>query len=114
MVALAVENQIMETRSGTGSYTGEINESGQPHGYGTMRYEDAIYEGTWSNGLRHGNGKMTWPGTGMNVTQTYDGLWINDKAETRHGNKHMKAGGKTKRKRRRSKKNKRTKQNRKR
>ena len=34
-----------------GKYTGEINESGQPHGQGTIRYNNGtVYEGLWIEG----------------------------------------------------------------
>jgi len=34
-----------------GSYTGEINEYGQPHGHGTLRYKNGmVYEGLWEEG----------------------------------------------------------------
>lgn len=35
-----------------GKYTGEINNAGEPHGKGTLRYDNGIlYEGTWEDGV---------------------------------------------------------------
>ncbi len=47
------------------------------NGTGSMQYQTGIYEGTWQNGLRNGQGKYTW--TNGDV---YQGTWLND---NRHG-----------------------------
>jgi len=41
-------------------YTGELNDKGQRHGKGIMRYENGdVYEGDWKDGKMHGKGTMT-------------------------------------------------------
>lgn len=39
-------------------YAGQMNRFGQPEGLGEMYYQDGgVYEGTWSKGLHHGEGR---------------------------------------------------------
>ena len=39
-------------------YFGEVNNDGQPHGYGKMMLPEQPYEGQWEDGKRHGQGTM--------------------------------------------------------
>ncbi len=45
-------------------YYGEINENGEPHGYGLIVSEtgDFYYEGEWANGLFNGKGGFVFFG----------------------------------------------------
>ena len=53
-----------------GSYKGEIDKKGKKNGKGFYVWHDgSTYEGDWSNGLRHGNGKYIHEG------ETYIGQW---------------------------------------
>ena len=55
-------------------YSGYVNELRQPDGKGTMKYSDGSeYTGDWVNGVRQGQGTMTY-NNGI-----YDGEWQNDK-----------------------------------
>lgn len=55
-------------------YSGYVNEFRQPNGKGTMKYSDGSeYTGDWVNGVRQGQGTMTY-NNGI-----YDGEWQNDK-----------------------------------
>mgnify|MGYP003733943507 FL=1 len=50
---------------GNGQYEGEMNESGQAHGNGTMRWSDGEYhEGEWRKGKPHGKGVRRNGGNG--------------------------------------------------
>jgi len=43
-----------------GIYEGELNDKGQRHGKGIMRYENGdVYEGDWKDGKMQGKGTMT-------------------------------------------------------
>jgi hypothetical protein len=57
------------------SYRGQLLND-KPHGRGTMQYAGAnvrSYDGDWVNGVREGQGKVTWP----NGT-VFEGNWAND------------------------------------
>lgn len=77
-------------------YSGYINKSGNPNGegvmkyldgseysgqwvdgvregYGTMRYDNGVYEGEWKNGKRDGQGTYTW-----NDGKRYTGAYADD------------------------------------
>ncbi len=57
-----------------GKYSGDLNESGQQDGYGTMWYNNGhIYEGEWENGKRHGHGVYTFSNGAV-----YDGDYVYD------------------------------------
>ena len=55
-------------------YSGYVNKLRQPDGKGTMKYSDGSeYTGDWVNGVRQGQGTMTYD------NGIYDGEWQNDK-----------------------------------
>jgi hypothetical protein len=60
-----------------GTYTGTLNEAGEPHGEGTLTehypYLTIVYEGSWENGKRHGEGTLTENGCKTK------GTWVHDK-----------------------------------
>jgi len=58
-----------------GYYKGPVNDKKEPHGFGTMQYNDgSSYEGYWKNGLREGkHGILKFP-TGV----TYEGDFKDD------------------------------------
>lgn len=65
-----------------GKYVGELNERGEPNGYGVLVSKfGGGYDGNWFNGVYHGRGKLTWA-TG----DQYDGEWKNG---LRDGNGEM-------------------------
>jgi len=57
----------------TQSYIGQFSEN-EIHGYGKYDYGDRIYEGSFHNGLRHGQGEETW----KNGNIKYVGNWAYD------------------------------------
>jgi len=63
-----------------GKYTGPVNDSGQPHGFGEMEYNDgdSAYIGYFENGNRHGRGVFVI--TNGDSFDSYDGDWQDDKA----------------------------------
>jgi hypothetical protein len=105
-----VIDQEIEINGMSGTYTGGLVD-GVPHGDGTMEYADAIYEGKWHDGDKHGLGTMKWFDGDGKVIQTRKGKWANDKPIKIHrfARNHTSKGGKTKRKRRGNTKNRRTK-----
>lgn len=49
-------NQLLRTPQ----YCGDINATGQRHGFGTLTYPDgSSFKGTWSEGLPEGHGELT-------------------------------------------------------
>jgi len=62
-----------------GSYTGWLDLTGNPSGYGTLRHIDgAIYTGEWKDGLRNGFGvNFFFEGA------LYSGPWLNDRFQGR-------------------------------
>ena len=62
-------------------YEGELNDKGQRHGKGIMRYKNGdVYAGYWKDGKMHGVGKMTFKdGKKYNgvVETSYYGEWQN-------------------------------------
>lgn len=129
-----VEGKYITVRAGGGKYSGPINLSGKPHGFGTMEFNDGTYIGHWFDGLRHGEGKMTWSrqnGSKIKAIMEwfkkhkepliYSGPWVNDKPTNKDSPGQWDddvTGGKSRRKRKRKSKrnknkNRRTKRNRK-
>lgn len=55
-------------------YEGDVNAENNPHGKGTMNYNNGIrrYEGEWENGQRSGQGTYTYTNG-----STYVGNWVN-------------------------------------
>lgn len=56
-------------------YEGEFSQ-GRPHGYGTLmtlETREAIYEGSWQSGLKHGEGRFAY-----GREEYYNGEWAND------------------------------------
>jgi len=53
-----------------GAYFGQVNDQNEPHGFGTLTYDEATYCGTFYNGLEHGSGTMT-AADGRTYTATY-------------------------------------------
>jgi hypothetical protein len=62
----AVRNiEIVDNTNQRGLFTGTLKRrTNKPHGYGTMAYPDAIYEGQWVNGDWCGFGRLTDINTG--------------------------------------------------
>ncbi len=63
MATNVVKKRIV-TRHGAADYTGPVNASGQPHGYGSYevvngKNKGCTYEGQLNNGSREGFGKLT-------------------------------------------------------
>jgi len=58
-------------RGALGAYDGELNEAGQRHGKGTMRFPSGeSYEGEWQEGKAHGSGKFRYKSGAE-----YEGEW---------------------------------------
>jgi hypothetical protein len=100
MDELVYEYEI-EINGMSGKYTGTLVD-GMPDGDGTMEYADAIYEGEWRDGDKHGLGTMKWFDKNGNVSQMRKGKWADDKPIKirRSVRNSPNKGGKTKRKRR--------------
>lgn len=66
-------------------YKGDVNEAGQPHGSGHMKYNlngyYADYDGMWKNGERSGKGHYHRFSKGGGASHSYDynGEWLHDK-----------------------------------
>mgnify|MGYP001810314713 CR=1 FL=1 len=62
-----------------GAYDGAMNEQGQRHGYGVMKYTNGdVYEGMWETDKKHGLGKQIHRNGDI-----YEGEFV-------HGRKHGK------------------------
>lgn len=99
-------NPVVTIETDLGTYTGEVNGEGKPHGRGTLLYKPSDtrdkYEGIFVDGMRdgvgilifrnhdrlegefqrdkvHGRAKRTW--TEGDHPGTYDGDWVDDKME---------------------------------
>jgi hypothetical protein len=74
-----------------GTYAGEVNKEGKPHGKGTLtylstdQYKRNTYVGQFVDGNRHGSGVLTW-----NDRRRYEGEfdkgWIHGRGRTTHPN----------------------------
>lgn len=66
-------------------YKGDVNEAGEPHGSGHMKYNlngyFADYDGMWENGERSGKGHYHRFSKGGGASHSYDykGEWLHDK-----------------------------------
>jgi hypothetical protein len=64
------------TKGSEYGYDGDTDESGKPHGQGTMRWQDGtVYSGDWEHDMMHGKGKMNFAEKGV----VYKGDWKDDK-----------------------------------
>jgi hypothetical protein len=101
---------VEEMSWNNGVYKGSVNERGEPHGEGEVKYDGSRYteesaaekdlynwlskehpdkeyeyKGQFKNGKRDGKGVMTWPGRApkddWGCFQMYDGDWKNDLVE---------------------------------
>ena len=62
---------INDAVEGQGTYTGETDHSGSPHGQGTaIYYSGSVYEGEWEYGQYNGKGIMTY-----STGNVYNGEW---------------------------------------
>jgi hypothetical protein len=68
--------KTFNTESGN-KYTGEVNENGNPHGWGMMwTFDGDRYEGRWENGNKEGH-SVKYYSNGAK----YDGNWVDDRKE---------------------------------
>lgn len=57
------------------TYTGPVNEQGEPHGKGIGKYKDGTYEGEYVNGIKQGKALYaTYDGI-----NTFEGIYVDDK-----------------------------------
>lgn len=69
---------VCESVPNAATYEGEVNEMGQRHGSGSLRYSDGLYQGQFFKDMRHGEGTMTY-----NDKSMYIGDWWDDKRQGR-------------------------------
>ena len=52
-----------------GDYSGEVNDRGEKHGRGQIRYADGrVYDGSWRDDKKHGSGCMVYGGGDVRLT----------------------------------------------
>eukprot|EP00537_Pseudo-nitzschia_pungens_P005249 CAMPEP_0172376894 /NCGR_PEP_ID=MMETSP1060-20121228/68623_1 /TAXON_ID=37318 /ORGANISM="Pseudo-nitzschia pungens, Strain cf. cingulata" /LENGTH=480 /DNA_ID=CAMNT_0013104559 /DNA_START=61 /DNA_END=1500 /DNA_ORIENTATION=+ len=75
-----VERKWTNSQAGfKGNYTGWLDLTGNPNGYGTLRHRDGgIYTGEWKDGLRNGFGVNFFVDGAL-----YSGPWLNDRFQGR-------------------------------
>jgi predicted aspartyl protease len=63
-------------------YHGCLNDIGQPHGEGTLKFDAGKYDGEWKNGVMNGNGELTTNyinNQGYEEKTTYNGFFVEGK-----------------------------------
>ncbi len=71
---IAARNVAEYWLPGFNAYTGEVDASGGPHGYGLSEHNGEKFVGYFAKGERT-HGRYTWKDG-----RTYDGDWLEDKA----------------------------------
>uniref|UniRef100_A0A7S3PYN2 TIR domain-containing protein n=1 Tax=Chaetoceros debilis TaxID=122233 RepID=A0A7S3PYN2_9STRA len=82
-ISIGDDTTIITNEEGT--YRGEVNKGGLPHGFGTMKYANKnYYEGSWKKGKKHGtNGKLEYYQKGGDTPMAvYEGSFYGDQ---KHG-----------------------------
>ncbi len=54
-----MQNMILSMNYDDGHYFGQVNDHTEPHGFGTLKYNETSYCGNFCNGVEHGSGTMT-------------------------------------------------------
>jgi len=73
-----IETLVLETsdkEKSYYSYSGELNENKQPHGYGLGIFKDFKYCGTWYNGIQNGDGIKYCTQTNKTLVIKYIGVF---------------------------------------